>query len=78
MFDNHQFDLGDFSSLEDDGYVYWNLIHHMLKAEQQGMAIRLLTNLAWVTKKLEVCGPADIIDDYLKLRKLVKEEEVLL
>ena len=49
----------------------------MLKAEQQGMAIGLLTNLAWVTKKLEVCGPADIIDDYLKVDKLVEEEEVL-
>ena len=48
----------------------------MLEAKQQGKAIQLLTNLAWVTKKLEVCGPADIINDYIKVYKLVQEEEV--
>ena len=48
----------------------------MLKANQQGKAIQLLTNLAWVTRKLEVSGPADIIIDYNKVYKLVEEEEV--
>jgi hypothetical protein len=68
--------LGDFSSLDDDGYVFWNLVHHMLEAKQQGEAMQLLTNLAWVTKKLEVCGPADIINDYIKINELVQKKEV--
>ena len=68
--------LGDFSSLDDDGYVFWNLVHHMLEANQQGEAMQLLTNLAWVTKKLEVCGPADIINDYIKINELVQKKEV--
>ena len=48
----------------------------MLKANQRGKAIQLLTNLAWLTRKLEVSGPADIIFDYNKVYKLVEEEEV--
>lgn len=48
----------------------------MVEAKQQGKAIQLLTNLAWVRKKLEVSGPADIINDYIKVYKLVEEEEV--
>jgi hypothetical protein len=48
----------------------------MLEAKQQGKAIQLLTNLAWVTRKLEVSGPADIINDYIKVDKLIEEEEV--
>lgn len=50
----------------------------MLGAKQETKAIQLLTNLAWVTKKLEVCGPADIIDDYIHfvVDRRVEEEEV--
>ncbi|XP_028393942.1 apoptotic protease-activating factor 1-like [Dendronephthya gigantea] len=66
---------GNFASLADDGYIYWNLVHHMLEAKLEGKAIQLLTNLAWVIRKLQVTGPADIIDDYIKVHKLIQEEE---
>lgn len=48
----------------------------MLEAKLQGKAITLLTDLAWVTKKLEVAGPADMINDYIKVKKSIEEEEV--
>ena len=68
--------LGDFSKLKDDNYVYWNLVRHMLEAKQQEKAIELLTNLDWVTRKLNVCGPADIINDYIKVREQFPKGEV--
>ena len=48
----------------------------MLEAKLESKAIGLLTDLTWVRRKLEVAGPADIINDYIKVNKLLEEEEV--
>ena len=69
--------LGDFASLKDDGYIHFFLIHHLLESKQTDVAKQLLTNLTWVTRKLEVAGPADTINDYINVIKFVEEEEVL-
>ncbi|XP_046850672.1 apoptotic protease-activating factor 1-like [Xenia sp. Carnegie-2017] len=66
---------GLYWTLEDDGYVYSNLVHHMLLAKQEGDAIQLLTNREWITNKLKICGPADVINDFLELFTFVKEDE---
>lgn len=50
----------------------------MLLAKQEGDAIQLLTNREWITNKLKICGPADVINDFLELFTFVKEDEVVI
>ena len=53
----------------DDGYIHWNLIQHLLKAGLQKEAFALLVNLTWVTAKLQVTGPADLISEYISIKE---------
>jgi len=52
----------------DDGYIHWNLLRHMLKAGLIKMAQKLVTDLRWLTAKLSVTGPADLLNDYLSIK----------
>ena len=61
--------------MEDDGYIHWNLIQHMQKAAMvDGDAYNLLVNLRWVAAKLKITGPADLLNDYISVRKSIKSE----
>lgn len=59
---------GKVSEMLDDGYIHWNLLRHMLKAGLIEMAQNLVTNLKWLTAKLSVTGPADLLNDYLSIK----------
>ena len=52
----------------NDGYIHWNLLRHMLKAGLVEMAQNLVTNLKWLTAKLSVTGPANLLNDYLSIK----------
>jgi len=40
----------------------------MLKAGLIKMAQKLVTDLSWLTAKLSVTGPADLLNDYLSIK----------
>ena len=66
---------GKFDEMEDDGYIHWNLIRHMLKAGMTDIdAYNLLINLSWVAAKLRITGPADLLNDYISVRKNINNE----
>ena len=64
----HYLLLGKLSEMTDDGYIHWNLLRHMLKAGLIKMAQKLVTDLSWLTAKLSVTGPADLLNDYLSIK----------
>ena len=64
---------GKFHSLEDDHYIHWYLVHHMIKAEMVNNAYELLTDLQWVTAKLKATGPADLLHDYIMIAEHINE-----
>ena len=61
----------------DDGYIYWNLLRHMIKAGQLKLAQDLVTDLKWLAAKLKVTGPADLLNDYLSVKGNVDNMVVL-
>jgi len=59
--------------MEDDGYIHWNLIQHMQKANMTDDVYNLLTDLSWVSAKLRVTGPADLLNNYISVGKSIKD-----
>ncbi|EDO47633.1 predicted protein [Nematostella vectensis] len=68
---------GKFDVMEDDHYIHWNLIRHMLKANMVEDTYTLITSLSWVVSKLKVTGPSDVISDYISVRDSIKAEQEL-
>lgn len=66
--------LGNFYEMIDDGYIHWNLVRHMLKAGLQQEALALLVNLTWITAKLSVTGPADLLSEYIYSKELINSK----
>ena len=60
--------LGNFSEMKNDGYIYRNLLRHMLRAGLIEEAQQLITDLKWLAAKLDVTGPADLLNDYLAVK----------
>ena len=60
----------------DDGYIHWNLLRHMLKAGQIGEAQKLITDLRWLAAKLDVTGPANLLNDYLSIKGLIENKVI--
>lgn len=58
----------------DDGYIHWNLFRHMLKAGLIGEAQKLITDLKWLAAKLDVTGPANLLNDYLSIKGHVENK----
>lgn len=67
---------GKLSEMTDDGYIHWNLLRHMLKAGLIKMAQKLVTDLSWLTAKLSVTGPADLLNDYLSIKGHVDNKDL--
>ena len=61
----------------NDGYIHWNLLRHMLRAGLIGEAQKLITDLKWLAAKLEVTGPADLLNDYLSIKGHVDNKVIL-
>lgn len=59
---------GKFSDMMNDGYIHWNLLRHMLRAGLIEEAQKLITDLKWLAAKLDVTGPADLLNDYLSIK----------
>ena len=60
----------------NDGYIHWNLLRHMLKAGLIGEAQKLVTDLRWLAAKLDVTGPADLLNDYLSIKGQVDDKVI--
>lgn len=59
---------GNFSEMKNDGYIHRNLLRHMLRAGLIEEAQQLITDLKWLAAKLDVTGPADLLNDYLAVK----------
>ncbi len=68
---------GNFASLEDDAYIYWKLIDHLVSADMVGKAIDLLLDFSWITAKLRATGAPDLINNYHQVKGLVNDEVIL-
>lgn len=42
--------------MEDDGYIYQYIIYHALLAKKESIAIRLLSDIKWIARKVKACG----------------------
>lgn len=73
----HVWISGKFSDMMNDGYIHWNLLRHMLRAGLIGEAQRLITDLRWLAAKLDVTGPADLLNDYLSIKGHVDNKVIL-
>ena len=60
--------LGNFSEMKNDGYIHRNLLRHMLRAGLIEEAQQLIRDLKWLAAKLDVTGPADLLNDYLAVK----------
>ncbi|KAJ7373729.1 wD repeat domain [Desmophyllum pertusum] len=67
---------GKFNEMINDGYIHWNLLRHMLKAGLIGEAQKLVTDLRWLAAKLDVTGPADLLNDYLSIKGQVDDKDL--
>ena len=65
---------GDFALIEDDGYVYWNIINHMIHAKMVDKAVELLLSFKWIEAKLRATGAPDLINNYHSVLQLVRNE----
>ena len=54
--------------MKNDGYIHRNLLRHMLRAGLIEEAQQLITDLKWLAAKLDVTGPADLLNDYLAVK----------
>lgn len=68
---------GKFSDMMNDGYIHWNLLRHMLRAGLIEEAQKLITDLKWLAAKLDVTGPADLLNDYLSIKGHVDNKVIL-
>ncbi|XP_078001525.1 uncharacterized protein LOC144454005 [Glandiceps talaboti] len=50
--------------VENDGYLYKYLLHHLLSAGMEQDASHLLINYKWIRKKLEMTDIAAVMSDY--------------
>lgn len=64
----HSWISAKFGDMVNDGYIHWNLLRHMLRAGLIGEAQKLITDLKWLAAKLDVTGPADLLNDYLSIK----------
>ena len=56
---------GDWINGPDDGYYYQHIVYHMLcNSDCLDTAGALLTDYAWIKKKITLCGCASILQDY--------------
>ena len=53
--------------MEDDGYIHWYLISHLLEADQLSCAVALLQDLYWIEQCSLITGPARLISSYKKV-----------
>ena len=54
--------------MKNDGYIHRNLLRHMLRAGLIEEAQQLIRDLKWLAAKLDVTGPADLLNDYLAVK----------
>eukprot|EP00794_Sanderia_malayensis_P018164 gene18164-19977_t len=66
---------GNFASLKDDSYVYWQLLNHMISADMVDQAVALLLDFGWINSKLVATGAPDLIYNYQNVSKHVKNEQ---
>ena len=64
----------NFALIEDDGYVYWNIINHMIHAKIIDKAVELLLSFKWIEAKLRATGAPDLINNYHSVMQLVGNE----
>ncbi len=64
----------DFAAIPDDGYVYWNIINHLIQAKLTEKAVELLLSFPWIESKLLATGAPDLINNYHKVMKLVGDD----
>ena len=60
--------------MENDGYIYWNIINHMVEARMTEKAVELLLSFHWIGAKLKATGAPDLISNYHKVMELVSED----
>ena len=65
---------GNFALIEDDGYIYWNIVNHMIHAKMVDAAVELLLNFKWIASKLRATGAPDLINNYHSVLQLVENE----
>ena len=69
---------GDFAAIPNDGYVYWNIIDHLIEAKMVDKAVELLLSFKWIEEKLRATGAPDLINSYHKVIKLVQDDVSML
>jgi len=65
---------GDFAKIENDGYIYWNIINHLIKAKMVDKAVTLLLSFEWIEAKLKATGAPYLINNYHKVMAAVGNE----
>jgi len=60
----------DFKLIEDDGYIHWHLITHMLHAGDENirLAIDLMKDFVWLEKCLKYTSPVSVIVTFNTLK----------
>ena len=59
--------------MANDGYIYWNIINHLIEAEMIDKAVELLLSFQWIEAKLKATGAPDLINNYHKVMGLVRD-----
>lgn len=60
-------------SVEDDGYVLQNIVHHLICTDRLSDLAELLTEPSWIEAKLHAYGVAAIVQDFRRF--LSKKED---
>ena len=60
----------DFKLIDDDGYIYWHLISHMIQAggDNIQLAVDLMKDFVWLEKCLKYTSPVSVIVTFKALK----------
>ncbi|EDV19902.1 uncharacterized protein TRIADDRAFT_32738 [Trichoplax adhaerens] len=66
---------GQYHLLKNDRYIHDNLISHLIQANEISKAKALLTDLLWLEARLTYTLPSSLLSDYIKIKKLLNDED---
>ncbi|EDV22876.1 uncharacterized protein TRIADDRAFT_58541 [Trichoplax adhaerens] len=61
--------------LDDDGYIYAHLVHHLIHAKRLDIVCQLLTDPLWLQSKLDHNKLSNLLNDYMLVQKTFKDKE---
>lgn len=65
---------GNLSDLEDDSYIHWYLILHLISAKRISTAFDLMTNFCWLQKALRCTNTSSVIKCFNDVEEVIKND----